>query len=493
MVKDNLFKYVASKKGQVIAFLITFCLCLTLLLPQKDMIMGVGDVGDIWKTISSFYSSKVEGSYVLYKGFLSIYPYVWLVKLSQMLGMGEWFLLKIFHATLFSAIVAIGIPYIISKIFRIEIKPLRRVLFCVLGFFLWKSTRIIQSIMIDLPSLFLFVFSACAMIKIAGNYKTINKLYFLYAGLLCGCASQYTGQYAPSVMILMLFLFVALFYKKSKENKGKYVSIIFSLLLLGIGFVLPKMYNTHFNNTFVQQLKDEGANISNADDWTEIAIGQAKRRYTMFWGPTIMNQRSLSIMMEDKGEGYEAFIDSLNNGNGYTTKDVIKLVLKHPVDFITSWCNGFLLTVSMNGNMNRVSFLFVSYTALFVALYVLFKRWGSLKGIFVKETLLILAFVIPALVTCVTHYEPRYVVGMQALILGSAIFNEAFWDVWKNAFAMVKTCLKQRSIRSMTCKFEQAPFPYVFVLYCIFLVMCFSNYASIYETSGASTSLLFRW
>lgn len=489
----KLFNFIYQKRGQIIAFVFTMCITLFTLLPQKDMLLGGGDVSDIWKTISSFYSSNVEPSYVLYKGFLSIYPYVWLVKLSQLIGMGDWFLLKIFHSVLFSSIVAIGVPYILSNLLKIDIKLWRRLLFCGLGFILWKSTGIIQTIMIDLPSLFFFIFSACAALKIANNYKTVCKFYFFYAGLMFGCASLYTGQYKPSIAVLILFVIISMFYKKIRENKGRIISMILCLFLLCTGYSIPKAYNVHFENTFVQQFKDQGVNIMDSEDWTKTGLAQAKRRYTMFWGPTIINQRSLSIIAEDKGENYDDFIKFMDAGGGYSTIELVKLIIKHPVDFITSWCNGFLLTVSMNGNSNRISFLLISYTSLFASLFILFKRWKTFRGVFVKETLFIIAFVIPSLVTCVFHFEPRYVIAMQSLFLGAAIYDDTFWNIFKQAFNLIKECASQKSLRPMVDKFNHARFPYVFVLYCIFVVMCFTNYAAIYETYGADPSILFKW
>ena len=54
--------------------------------------MGVGyggDVTDIWETITSFYSGNIYPSYVLYKGILSVYPYVWFYELSKIFVVGS--------------------------------------------------------------------------------------------------------------------------------------------------------------------------------------------------------------------------------------------------------------------------------------------------------------------------------------------------------------------------------------------------------------------
>lgn len=492
MKNNKFFQLLFQKRGQIIAFTVTFFAAFLILLPQKDMILGSGDVADIWKTITSFYSKDVQSSYVLYKGVLSVYPYVWLVALSEMMGLGQWFLLKIFHSLLFSGIVAIGVPYIISNIFKIEIKPWRRVLFCLLGFVLWYSTRIVLSIMIDLPSLFLFVFAACSVVKIAKNFEKINKLYFLYSGLLLGAATLYTGQYGPSVILLILFLIIALFYKKVIKNKKRILTLLLSILLLTTGIAIPKAVDKHFENTFVNQFREKGENIPSGDDWTNLAIGQAKRRYTMFWGPTIENNRAHTIIQKYRqGEDYKNFLDS--SAAPFSKKEVLNIILHHPVDYITSWCNGFLLTVSINGRENNVWFLLISYTALFIALYVLFKHWGSLKGVFNKDMLIIIAFILPALVTCVTHFEPRYVIALQSLYLGTAIFSDTFWDIFKNGYAVVKECFVTHTLNPIIIRFNQAKVPYVFIIYCVFVVMCFTNYAAIYETAGINPDILFNW
>ena len=128
-----------------------------------------------------------------------------------------------------------------------------------------------------------------------------------------------------------------------------------------------------------------------------------------------------------------------------------------------------------------------------IAVFVLFKHWKTLKGVFVKETFLIISFVFPALVTCATHFEPRYVVAMQSLIVGTAICHDTFWNIFKDIFAIIKECKTQHSMQPIIQVFNEAKFPYVFVLYCVFVVMCFSNYAAIYETYGADPVILFKW
>ena len=128
---------VKDKKDSIISFGFAFALMVWLLKQTVAMGVGVGgDVTDIWKTITSFYSGDIQPSYVLYKGFLSVYPYVWFYELSKVFGVGSWFFIKIFHCFLFSYVSDIGFPYIVSKLLKIEIKFWRRMLVIFLMFIL---------------------------------------------------------------------------------------------------------------------------------------------------------------------------------------------------------------------------------------------------------------------------------------------------------------------------------------------------------------------
>jgi len=108
-------------------------------------------------------------------------------------------------------------------------------------------------------------------------------------------------------------------------------------LYLFSGIMIPRAYDNHFERTIVNSMRENGAFIPKGIEWAELGIGQAKRRYNLFWEPTIPNHRSLAIIKQDKGNEYENFA-----GNGvYKKEEVLYLILKHPVDFITSWCNVF--------------------------------------------------------------------------------------------------------------------------------------------------------
>ena len=68
-MKNKFLDLLYKKRGQIIAFAVSFFITFLTLLPQKDMLLGGGDVTDIWKTITTFYSENPQPSYVLYRVF----------------------------------------------------------------------------------------------------------------------------------------------------------------------------------------------------------------------------------------------------------------------------------------------------------------------------------------------------------------------------------------------------------------------------------------
>ena len=62
--------------GTVLLFVISFWFVLYQLVQRGTMIDISGDAADIWKSIKTFGTDDLYPSYVLYKGFDSVFPYV---------------------------------------------------------------------------------------------------------------------------------------------------------------------------------------------------------------------------------------------------------------------------------------------------------------------------------------------------------------------------------------------------------------------------------
>ena len=74
----NMIDWMKRRAEYIIPFFIVFILYFGYVRESGDMISLSYDAADIWKTITSWYTNDVYGSYVLYKGINSVYPYVWL-------------------------------------------------------------------------------------------------------------------------------------------------------------------------------------------------------------------------------------------------------------------------------------------------------------------------------------------------------------------------------------------------------------------------------
>lgn len=485
-MNKNIIFTIKNKKDVIISFCFAFVLMVWLLHSNYSMGVGRGgDVTDIWKTITSFYSGNIQPSYVLYKGFLSVYPYVWFYEFSKFFGLNSWFFIKLFHCFLFSYVSAVGFPYIVSKLLKIEIKLWRRILVIFLMFILWKPNCALQDMMIDLWSLALFILAVNVSLKLSENKIKTFTCFPFFAGLVLGTASLGSGQYSLPVIILIVFILVNLFSKENIKNVSKKSVLIISVITMFIGIMIPRACDIHFEKTVVDPMRENGANIGSSKGWLDIGLGQAKRRYNLFWEPTIPNHRSLSIIKQDKEDDYESFAQ-----NGiYSKQEVFNLICKHPVDFFTSWCNGFLLTVSMHGEHRSVLCLFISYTALFLALYAIFKRCKKLKDIFSSKLLIIVSFLSVIIAPCINHLELRHVIAFQGLILSVAFLDNIIWDGIKNFLLWIKNLFSKNDFINL----KNTNVPYPFIIYVLFVIMCFTNYAALTENVGVDPSILFNW
>ena len=164
------------------SYLIPFCISFALVgfyvFPLPDLLLGSGDAASIWQTITTFRSEKITSSYVLYKGFLSVYPYIWFLELSIFLKLDPFFFIKLYHALLFSFVAAIGVPYVVSKILSVEVKLYKNIIFVLILFYLTKFTGIFQMLMVDLPSWAFFV-AGIVLFMLPAHGALINKMIFL--------------------------------------------------------------------------------------------------------------------------------------------------------------------------------------------------------------------------------------------------------------------------------------------------------------------------
>ena len=124
----NMITWLKRRVEYIVPFFIAFILYFGYVCKSGDMTALSYDAADIWKTITSWYTNDIYGSYVLYKGINSVYPYVWLYQLALIFNINAWILIKMFFALAFSYTSAIGFPDIIKRMTNRQIGLCRRLL-----------------------------------------------------------------------------------------------------------------------------------------------------------------------------------------------------------------------------------------------------------------------------------------------------------------------------------------------------------------------------
>ena len=174
------------------------------------MIGESSDATDVWNTIVSYYSGDVYPSYVLYKGFLAVYPYVWFYRISEMFNLDAFIFVKIYYAACFLYITLIGFPYVISFLSNRPINYFKHLVLCATLFFLWEYTKVLSQFMIDLPNLTYFMIGVNLVIFIYRNLNKSKWYHFILAGLFLSSSSTLTGQYIVASILLILVVMIVI-------------------------------------------------------------------------------------------------------------------------------------------------------------------------------------------------------------------------------------------------------------------------------------------
>lgn len=463
----------------VIAF---FLMCVYLF--SKDSMANIsGDAAEIWKTIKTYDTERVYGTYVLYKGFNAVYPYVWFYRLAMLFGLNEWFFVKVFYCAVFAYVSAAGLPNMIEILIGKETKHYRRAVLVILCFYFWRYTMALSQFMVDLPCLMYFVLLVNAALHI---YKRKVSIWnYVWAGFWAGINLCASGQYTVSAICICIFIVIVTVRKyKSAISKdiGKTVVHFGALAALS---VLVKMYNEYYIATFVEGLKAKGAWIPSGSVWLQIGFSRFMETYRIGAGVAIPSHRNAAIFQSELGAETFAQMHDVIIGGGFsmTILEYLKLLLKYPGDFILCYLEKFFLALSPDHGGFHFIPLFIFYTLLFVALYIGFVNCRYIKNIINVKFWIGFAFlwaIVPGLVMVI---EPRYCMQIQGLVLALAICSDFIWIKCRNGFDKVKAVLKGEI--KFTIKEKKISYP--ILIYFVFIVFCFLNMSSLYEGIEANS------
>lgn len=438
----------------------------------ESMISQSGDAADIWQTITSFHTPQIYGSYVLYKGINSVYPYIWLYDLSMLLGINEWFFIKMFYCCSFAYVSAIGFPSAIELLTNKETKLYRRLIFCITMWYFGYYSMAYTQLMVDLPCLLYYILLINTALKLFKGNKSLWR--YIKAGLLAGLCMTASGQYTMPAIFIILFVFLVT-GKASQfwKTRLRALATRFIPCLLCVGLVIGTNY--YFKKSVVEPLREEGAWIPSGNQWLQAGLARFNGTYrTGGFASSLPSYRNRAILNDYYGENLE-HISSIS------ISEYLQLFFEYPLDFILNYINSFFLILSPDhGSFNLVPLVFF-YTLLYCALYIGFTKCKTWSKFFSPLFFISFSFLWATVPMLVMNIEPRTCLQIQGLIAALAICDETIWTNISKAIHHIRS----NGIKNLFNKTKRICYPIIF--YILFLCICLTHVATLYEMLGTDT------
>ncbi|MBO5372859.1 MAG: hypothetical protein J6A75_09070 [Lachnospiraceae bacterium] len=465
-------------------FIFAFVLMCVYLIPKETMAGISGDAAEMWQVIKSYGTEDMYVSYVLYKGLLALYPYVWLYKLTLLLGVNEWLFVKIFYAFAFAYITTVGLPNLVEMLTEKKTVHYRKLFLALICAYIWLPSLALTEFMVDLPS---FMYFLLLVNSVIGIYRYgIKWSRMLLTGIWLGFNLGGSGQYTAPAMCVMIFLLVVVWKQLCVNKNIKPLNLVANACVLLIPTFLLKTGNNYFLNVVVGEFRQAGAYIPSGLEWLEKGLSRFMNAYRVGMGvelPSNLNQAIYQIHL-----GYEGFAELQENilmgGYPMSISEYLKIVLSQPVNFIFCFLEKFFISLSPDGGWFRFLPLFIFYTCIYITLFIFVSRCKTIKQIFNVKFWLVFAFlwaIVPAIVMVV---ELRCVIQIQGLIMAVAICDECIWKKIEQLWKGIKNKKYKWS------NIGESKIPYAFLLYCCFIIVCFLHMSSLYEAVGVDASIM---
>lgn len=445
------------------------------LIPKENMIVGF-DSEEVWKSVQSWFTGERYGTYVLYKGYQALYPYVWLYQLSLIFSVNEWLFIKIFYILLFAVVSTILFPRIAERLFGFEFNSIKSIVLGVLLFYFWIGTGALNGLMVDLPSLFYFLL----LVDLAlGLYKKRQRgiAYFVFLGISLGLNFGGSGQYTPAALCIIIFLVVD--FKKNKKEYFEQEKFWFKLLFFIFAAIGLYIFNRMYMSVVINSMTYDGGEIQTISDWMST---EYIRQSAYYKGPptTIWGKRDLEIIKKNFGANSEQWL-AIEQGEFFPLgiKQYIGLILNCPVDFLVLLFNRVIILFSPDGDGPAVLQLFLFHSCLFICGFFVYLRCKKWRDLFNVKIWIVLAFLAAIADPLLFTPEMRFVISLQGLVVAIAIgyicpSKERIY----NALIYKKGDIKEFRLN------------YTVLCYLFFIVMMMSYIALLYENSAR---ILFEW
>lgn len=481
-----------KKWGTVILFLAAFLYLLIKLFVAGSMINASGDAADIWQTITSFYTEEIYPSYVLYKGFAAVYPYVWLYQLALVLNLNEFFFVMVYHGLLFAYITVIGVPALVKELTGYETWVWQKAALVIVFYWYWSRYYALSQIMVDLPSCAFFFLSiqCAAAISRSSGYKRYGLI--LATGLLCGLCANISGQYSVAALCVMIFAAIRLWGVRPFPERKKNLSVFFASFVILFGSMASvKLLNQQFQASVVQPLLDAGCYIAPAEVWLHRGLIYSQDIGRVFYGSTLYDDRGHQIIMSLYGveEGTRLLEQAAMGTYGWRIPDYFRSFFQYPLNYLIIYMNRLIVMLSDDCGNSALRSLLPGYTMIYLTILTALKRLDSLREIFRAKTMLILACLASVLPSIVMTIEMRHTLSLQALLFGTALAGPIIPQIAAFVSGGIRRGLRGEKNGSVL----DIRIPWGFLGWIVFCAVCLAYFGALCSASNMGTNLLYHW
>lgn len=466
-------KRVVIRHPRCSAFMTIFSIMILLNFSQPHPFVFYYDSGGYWQLSEGFIK---EGIFSLTnydnptRGYL--FPLIIFVirKLASIVDISDYAVYEVVMSLVYTAFLAIIIPYIVQKLFAIKTDFLQINIFSVLALLFWKGSFFYP--LTDLLAFFSMLLGAYVIIKFHGRWWQI-----VIASLFWGGASLIRPIYAGTIPFFILWALY--FYHKQNPLFGwRVFALRFTALFLGFSIV------------FAPQLIINRANWEKTSPFVLTTVnGPSLFMKQLIYGIAIQKYETNVggaypsapvFYFDEQGEGI--LIKSGNQINysdwanlvaplPITALEFFKLILSYPVDFLTIYArhlfNGldvvYNSTYVENVYGNNLVIRLLNYSLWFLVINsILYFLKIKAQNFLNYKYLLLGIFSLPSVMSIPTAIEVRFMLPLHML----AYALIAFW-VLPN-FLSKKMEWKAQTLRML------------FLPYIAFIVFCFILSANTY-------------
>lgn len=443
-----------------------------------DMVGASGDANSIWIAISQWDGARGPSSYVLYKGMLSVYPYVWLREWALAAGLEPFAFIRVWHALLFAVGSTLAVPAIASVFTGRPWTALQRCLFAVVLLWATRNTRVYDMLMIDLPSWSFFAVACWTVLRSCDAQGRRRLAWAAAAGLFIGLSLCGSGQFGLPAMALGAYLVLRCLLQAWSASRAVRLLLLAQVVLVAVVAWVPRQADLQFHARVVEQMRARGDWLPTGQQWVQNSLFRMLDVYAVTtrdhrWLPT-PSPRGQAMLRDALGPEFDALYPRIKAGGSVLTVDqYLALVRRYPLDFASIWVARAFMVISLDQGRASVSSLLAGYTGVFLCLLLLVRRVRTLGDLLRPGLLLLGALLLVVAAPVALALEMRTALTVHALLLAIGVQMLTSRDPSAPPASVGFTPLGRR------------PIPWTWIAYAAFIAACFGFYGVTMELTGS--------